>query len=55
MAKGKVLINITENEYAYIDGKTGKELTREQFIQKHSSVNIPGHTVNLGEEPGKEE
>ena len=55
MAKGKVTTNITKHEYAYIDGGTGQELTKEQFIQKYSGINIPRHTINLGEEQAKGE
>lgn len=55
MAKGKVTTNITKQEYAFIDGATGQEITREQFVQKYSGVNIPGHKVNVGEEAGEGE
>lgn len=33
-----VNINITKKEHVYIDGQTGEELTKEQFLQKHGGI-----------------
>jgi hypothetical protein len=50
MAKGKVTINVTNTQYAYIDGKTGEEITREQFIQKTRGLNVGGYRTNVLDE-----
>jgi len=37
-----VNINIEKNEYSFIDGSSGEELTPEQFNQRHSTINLGG-------------
>ena len=31
-------INITKKDYVYINGETGQELTKEEFIAKHGGL-----------------
>ena len=55
---GKVEIKIEKNEYTYIDGGTGQEMSAEQFNQKHSGLNLGGlrgilSTGRVEEEEGK--
>lgn len=50
MAKGKVTIDVTKTQYAYIDGKTGEELTREQFVQRATGLNLGRHRTNVLDE-----
>jgi len=47
MAKGKISINITQKPYAYIDGATGEELTREEFFQRASGLNVGRHRIGI--------
>lgn len=37
MAKGKITVDITKSDYVYIDGATGKRLTKEQFNSRHNT------------------
>lgn len=34
--KGKIITNITNKDYVYINGETGEQLTKEQFNAKHN-------------------
>lgn len=43
MAKKKVSINITKTDYAYIDGESGEEISRDEFVQKTRGLNLGGH------------
>ena len=47
MAKRNVTINITKKPYAYIDGATGEELTKEEFFQRARGLNVGRHRANV--------
>ena len=56
--KGKILTNITKSDYGFIDGRTGEELTKEQFDRKYKKVgglNLGGNRVKISAESGKKE
>lgn len=56
MSKGNVTINITKDDYVFIDGATGEELTKEEFDRRHKAVpasNLGINRPNILEEAGK--
>lgn len=50
-----ITTNITKHEYDFIDPNSGDKLTREQFIQRHSSTGLGGLKLNVVEETGETE
>ncbi len=54
MAKHKLEINITKNEYAFIDGQTGGKLTKEEFDRKYKKVAAPDTGIFGNEVKAKE-
>jgi hypothetical protein len=61
MSKGKVEINITKQQYDFIDGATGEKISPEEFAKRYPSVGIGRSAISNGnktinaENDGKEQ
>lgn len=47
---GNVNINIEKQEYAFIDGATGKKISAEEFARKYPAVGLARNAVTPGYE-----
>jgi hypothetical protein len=50
---GKVKIEITKQDYGFIDGATGKEITPEEFARKYPAVGLARLAVDNGQKEGE--